>query len=69
MKVIIIGNQKFGESVLQKFYEETDHTVVAVLCEQDIIGKPIDPIKKYAENYKIPFFNQKIIKIKNYLIK
>ncbi len=67
MKVIIIGNQKFGESVLQKFYEETDHTVVAVLCEQDIIGKPIDPIKKYAENYKIPFFQPKNYKDKKLL--
>ena len=59
MKVIIIGNQKFGESVLKNFYEETNHTVVAVLCEQDRIGKPIDPIKLYAEKYKIPFFQPK----------
>ena len=62
-----MGNQKFGVSVLQKFYEETDHTVVAVLCEQDIVGKSINPIKKYAENYKIPFFQPKNYKDKKLL--
>jgi len=59
MKVIILGNQKFGASVLQKFYEETNHKVVAVLCEPDVIDKPIDPIKQYAESFKIPLFQTK----------
>ena len=59
MKVIILGNQKFGASVLQKFCEETNHEVVAVLCEPDIIGKPIDPIKQYAESLNIPLFQTK----------
>ena len=59
MKVIILGNQKFGASVLQKFYEETNHKVVAVLCEPDVIDKPIDPIKQYAESFKIPLFQPK----------
>jgi len=56
MKVIILGNNKFGESVLQKFHEEKLHNVVAVICNQDILGKPIDPIKKYAKKHKIPLF-------------
>jgi len=59
VKVIILGNQKFGASVLQKFCEETNHEVVAVLCEPDIIGKPIDPIKQYAKSLNIPLFQTK----------
>lgn len=56
MQILIIGNQLFGESVLKKFREETDHNVVAVLCDQDIPGKTINPIKKYAKDNKILFF-------------
>ena len=56
MKIIIIGQQKFGESVLKKFYETTDHKIVAVLCKPDEISKPVDPIKKYAEKHKITLF-------------
>jgi|TARA_B100001971_G_C18101010_1_gene488836 methionyl-tRNA formyltransferase len=67
MKIIILGNQKFGASVLQKFCEETDHKVVAVLCEPDIIGKPINPIKQYAESYKIPLFQPQNYKDKKLL--
>lgn len=59
MQILIIGNQKFGESVLQKFHEETNHTVVAVLCDQDVLDKSINPIKKYAEDNKILFFQPK----------
>jgi methionyl-tRNA formyltransferase len=56
MKIIILGNQKFGAAVLQKFHYETDHDVVAVLCEKKSNGKSIDPIKKIAEQSKIPVF-------------
>lgn len=56
MKIIIIGNGKFGAAVLKEFYNKTDYDVVAILCEKDLIGKPIDPIKKFAKQYKIPLF-------------
>ena len=69
MQILIIGNQLFGESVLKKFREETDHNVVAVLCDQDIPGKTINPIKKYAKDNKILFFSQKIMTMKIYFIK
>jgi len=56
MKIIIVGQQKFGESVLKKFHEKTEHKIVAVLCEPDVISKSVDPIKEYAESHKIPLF-------------
>ena len=69
MRILIIGNQKFGVAVLQEFYNRTDHDVIAVLCEKDYIGKPIDPIKKYAEQYKIPLFQTENYKDKKLLNK
>jgi methionyl-tRNA formyltransferase len=69
MRIVIIGNQKFGAAVLQKFYNETDHDVVAILCKKDFIGKPIDPIKKLAEQFKIPVFQPENYKDKKLLNK
>jgi methionyl-tRNA formyltransferase len=40
MRILILGNQKFGAAVLKKFYNETVHNVIAVVCEKDSIEKP-----------------------------
>ena len=65
MRILIKGNQRFGAAVLQEFYNRTDHDVIGILCEKDFIEKPIDPIKKYAEQYMEKIRNiihQRIIK-------
>ena len=41
MKIILMGQQKFGESTLKKFHKETDHEVVAVYCMSDKDEKSI----------------------------
>ena len=56
MRILILGNQKFGAAVLERFCNETVHDVIAVVCEKDSIEKPIDPIKKLADRLKIPVF-------------
>jgi methionyl-tRNA formyltransferase len=45
MKIILMGQQAFGKSTLEKFYKETDHEIVAVYCAPDKEGKPLK-IKK-----------------------
>ena len=56
MKIILMGQQKFGESTLKKFHEETNHKIIAVYCVPDSDEKSIDPVKKYAQSYGIPVF-------------
>ena len=45
MKIILMGQQAFGKSALEKFHTETNHDVVAVYCAPDKEGKPADPVK------------------------
>jgi methionyl-tRNA formyltransferase len=47
MKLIIMGQQAFGKDCLEKLVASEDD-VVAVYCEPDRDGKPVDPIKEYA---------------------
>lgn len=69
MRILILGNQKFGAAVLEKFYNETVHDVIAVVCEKDSIEKPIDPIKKLADRLKIPVFQPENFKDKKLINK
>ena len=64
MRILILGNQKFGAAVLEKFYNETAHDVIAVVCEKDSIEKPIDPIKILADQLKITKFQPENFKDK-----
>ena len=64
MRIVILGNQKFGAAVLEKFVNETVNDVVAVICEKDFFEKPINPIKKLAAQYKIPVFQSENYKDK-----
>lgn len=43
-----MGQQAFGKDALNKIIEAGVDEVVAVYCEPDREGKPIDPIKEYA---------------------
>jgi len=56
MKIILIGQQAFGKSALEKFHTESDHEVVAVYCAPDKEGKPLDPVKEYAQSVGLPVF-------------
>ena len=49
-----MGQQAFGKSALEKFHTGTDHEVVAVYCAPDKEGKPVDPVKEYAQSVGLP---------------
>jgi len=48
MRLIVMGQQAFGKDVLAKLLDEGKDEVVAVYCEPDRDGKPVDPIKEFA---------------------
>ena len=67
MKIILMGQQAFGKSTLEKFHKETDHEVVAVYCAPDKEGKPLDPVKEYAVSESLPVFQPSNFKDKEVL--
>ena len=67
MKIILMGQQAFGKSALEKFHKETDHDVVAVYCAPDKEGKPVDPVKDYAQSVGLPVFQPSNFKDKEVL--
>lgn len=48
MRLIVMGQQAFGKDALAKILEAGKDEVVAVYCEPDREGKPVDPIKEFA---------------------
>lgn len=54
MKLIVMGQQAFGKDVLAKLLETGTDEVVAVYCEPDREGKPVDPIKEFALEKGLP---------------
>ncbi len=48
MRLIVMGQQAFGKDALAKILEAGKDEVVAVYCEPDRDGKPVDPIKEFA---------------------
>ncbi|MFP7674466.1 methionyl-tRNA formyltransferase [Marivita sp. S0852] len=54
MKLIVMGQQAFGKDVLAKLLETGTDEVVAVYCEPDKEGKPVDPIKEFALEKGLP---------------
>lgn len=48
MRLIVMGQQAFGKDVLSKLLDDGRDEVVAVYCEPDREGKPVDPIKEFA---------------------
>ena len=54
MRIIVMGQQAFGKDVLAKILDAGTDEVVAVYCEPDKQGKPVDPIKDFAIEKKLP---------------
>jgi len=56
MKLIVMGQQAFGKDVLAKLLDTGTDEVVAVYCEPDRDGKPVDPIKEFALEKGLPVY-------------
>jgi methionyl-tRNA formyltransferase len=56
MRLIVMGQQAFGKDVLSRLLEAGRDEVVAVYCEPDRDGKPVDPIKEFALEKGLPVF-------------
>ncbi|MCB1472268.1 MAG: methionyl-tRNA formyltransferase [Rhodobiaceae bacterium] len=54
MRLIVMGQQAFGKDVLAKLLDTGTDEVVAVYCEPDKAGKPVDPIKEFALEKGLP---------------
>ena len=54
MRLIVMGQQAFGKDTLNRILENGIDEVVAVYCEPDRDGKPVDPIKDCAQERGIP---------------
>ena len=67
MKIILMGQQAFGKSTLEKFHKETDHEIVAIYCAPDNERKPLDPVKEYAVSENLPVFQPSNFKDKEVL--
>ena len=48
MRLIVHGQQAYGQSVLEAILNKGVDEVVAVYCAPDTEGRPLDPIKEYA---------------------
>ncbi len=54
MRLIVMGQQAFGQAALEKILETGEDEVVAVYCAPDKEGRPVDPLKEAAEAHGIP---------------
>lgn len=54
MRLILMGQQAFGKDALAKLVGSGRDEVVAVYCEPDKDGKPVDPIKAFALEKGLP---------------
>ncbi|MDE0524865.1 MAG: methionyl-tRNA formyltransferase [Boseongicola sp.] len=54
MRVIVMGQQAFGKDCLARILDEGHDEVVAVYCEPDRDGRPVDPIKEFALEKSLP---------------
>ena len=54
MRLIVMGQQAFGKDALQKLLDSDIDEVLAVYCEPDREGAPIDPIKQLALEKGLP---------------
>lgn len=54
MRLIVMGQQAFGKDVLAKLLDAGTDEVVAVYCEPDREGRPVDPIKEFALEKGLP---------------
>ena len=55
LRIAVIGQAAFGESVLDALVERGED-VVAVFCSPDLESRPADPIKQAAQKHSAPVF-------------
>lgn len=56
MRVIVMGQQAFGQAALEKILDAGTDEVVAVYTAPDKEGKPVDPIKQLALDRGLPLY-------------
>lgn len=54
LRIVVMGQQAFGKDALAKLLDAATDEVVAVYCEPDREGKPVDPIKEFALEKGLP---------------
>jgi len=55
LRIVVIGQQPFGESVLNALVERGEN-VVGAFCPPDREGRPPDPLAAAAHNHNVPTF-------------
>jgi methionyl-tRNA formyltransferase len=55
MRIALLGQQRFGQAVLEAFLERKD-TVAGVFCAPEKAGAGIDPLRAAAEQRAIPVY-------------
>jgi methionyl-tRNA formyltransferase len=61
MRIVIHGQQAFGEAVLKALIERGEE-IVAVYCSPDKEGRPVDTIKTLALEHNLPVYQPKTFK-------
>ena len=56
MRLIVHGQQAYGKSVLEAILDKGVDEVIAVYCAPDKEGRPLDPIKEFAQEKGLPIF-------------
>lgn len=56
MRLIVMGQQAFGQAALEKILEAGKDEVIAVYCAPDKEGRPVDPLKQAALDHGLPVF-------------
>ena len=56
MKIIVMGQQAFGQAALEKILADGIDEVVAVFCAPDKPNRPLDPLKETAMANAIPVY-------------
>ena len=64
MRIIVNGQQAYGQAVLQAFLERGKN-VIGVYCAPDKEGKKLDPLKEYALSKDVPVFQPASFKKKD----
>ncbi|MFQ5775720.1 MAG: methionyl-tRNA formyltransferase [Kiloniellaceae bacterium] len=55
MRIIVNGQQAFGKAVLEALLDRGEN-VVGVYCAPDKEGRPVDPLKEFAQSKGLPVF-------------
>jgi len=56
MRLIVHGQQAYGKSVLEAILDKGVDEVVAVYCAPDTEGRPLDPLKEFAQQKGLPVY-------------